>query len=587
MAKTESAENLTTVADVAICGGGLSGLLLARQIRQELPELSVVILEATRRPLPESCHKVGESSVELGSQYLERLGLADYLRDTHIYKLGLRFFPGGGHQPLHERTEIGPCAEPIVHSYQLDRGVFESDLREFADADGTLLIEGARVTDVDLDADTAHKITYKLDSEVKQLKARWIVDATGRNALLRRKHKSTRKLPHKANSGWYRVKGRVDICDMVPPSVTTWHARALGDERWRSTNHFMGVGYWAWVIPLSTGNTSIGLVVHDEVHGHKCIASFEAMCTFLQEHEPHLAKLLDGRERMDYLCLRDYANSVGRTWSDERWAIVGEAGAFVDPLYSPGTDFIAFANCFTTEMLHVDNNGGDLAAKATQLNTHYRLMVTGITEVFRRAAPVYGHPSAMATKVFWDDFVYWCYTCHFFQQDLCKLNAEQFAPFGVVGQRFVHLANQVQALLRSWADLGPEEQKPIFIGAPAFPSILIDAHLKLTEKWTAAKTLQYMQMRIEQGEVIVGEIALRLVLTIGPVLGKQVLDEAKFWELGIQIDEKRILAEKSIGLARRKQLSAIALDVERTLGKVVRHAEADLALDLFREGIPT
>ena len=52
--------------DVVVCGGGLAGLLLARQLRREQPELSVAILERQRRPLDDACHKVGESSVELG-----------------------------------------------------------------------------------------------------------------------------------------------------------------------------------------------------------------------------------------------------------------------------------------------------------------------------------------------------------------------------------------------------------------------------------------------------------------------------------------------------------------------------------------
>ena len=56
--------------DVVICGGGLAGLTLARQLRLELPQLSVAVIDRLASPLPEAAFKVGESSIELGTYYL-------------------------------------------------------------------------------------------------------------------------------------------------------------------------------------------------------------------------------------------------------------------------------------------------------------------------------------------------------------------------------------------------------------------------------------------------------------------------------------------------------------------------------------
>ena len=67
-------------ADVAIIGGGMAGLTLALQLRQENPDLDIRVLERSVLPPPAATHKVGESTVEIGSWYLDRtLGLGDLL----------------------------------------------------------------------------------------------------------------------------------------------------------------------------------------------------------------------------------------------------------------------------------------------------------------------------------------------------------------------------------------------------------------------------------------------------------------------------------------------------------------------------
>src|SRR5690606_7597886 len=138
------------------------------------PALSVVVVEKSTRPLPDAAHKVGESSVELGSQYLESLGLADYLRENHLFKHGLRFYPGGGTLPLAERTEIGPAQEPIVPSYQLDRGRFETDLRAMIEEDGALLLEGVSVADIALgEGEALHELTLRQGEAEQRVQARW------------------------------------------------------------------------------------------------------------------------------------------------------------------------------------------------------------------------------------------------------------------------------------------------------------------------------------------------------------------------------------------------------------------------------
>ena len=554
--------------DVVIAGGGLAGLTLALQLRQTFDDIAVLVVEKVARPLPDACHKVGESSVELGSNYLETLGLREYLRENHIIKHGLRFFPGGGRLPLEQRYEIGPAQEPIVPSYQMDRGILENDLREMVVDSGATLIEGATLREPDLGTGgDQHRVTMRTPDGEVVVTARWLIDATGRRALLRKELKLSRGTRHPASSGWFRIDGKFDINDMVPESDTRWHGAEFKKDRWRSTNHFMGPGYWVWVIPLSSGKTSIGVVVHEDTHSFDDVRSLERVWGFLEEHEPVLASAIADREKLDFLCLKGYSHNVTRPWSADRWGMVGEAGAFVDPLYSPGTDFIAFANCFTTELIRVDREGGDLGAKVRELSLQYRALVLGNVDVYRISSPVYGHPSAMLMKIFWDNYAYWCFPCQYYFQKLYALPGDAHTAFIAPGQRFVELSNYMQRLYREWALAAPEEPVGAFAGMPAFPSVLVDAHLALEEKMTPEETLAYVEDRALVGAEIAGEMLVRVLWSLGDAAARSVAEALELHKWDLRVPGRRLEIGRTIGLARRRAMTPIGRDLERTLGR--------------------
>jgi flavin-dependent dehydrogenase len=559
---------MQTSFDVLICGAGMAGLTLARQLRRQHPQLSIAAVDKTSRPLPKAAHKVGESSVELGSQYLERLGLREYLEQNHLLKFGLRFYPGGGHLPLEQRTEIGPSSEPIVQSYQIDRGIFETDLRAMLVEDGVTLLEGHTVSEVELGAgDEAHRVQVRGPSGELAMTARWLIDATGRSALLRRKLKLTRGTRHSSSSGWFRVKGKLDVNELVPDDVRDWHDKDFASERWRSTNHLMGPGYWLWIIPLSSGNTSIGVVAHSEYHDFKRLQTLDRLREFISEHEPVVAKHLVEREVLDFLCIRDYSHTLGRCWSTDRWGIVGEAGAFVDPLYSPGNDFIALANAFTEELIRVDLAGEDLETRTRELNIQYRVLVAGALDIFRGAAPIYGHAPAMLAKIYWDNFSYWTFLCQYYLREIYRLSGAKHSEQVEAGQRIFEISNYVQSLLREWALLAPHEPEARFEDVPAFPSILVDTHVALQNEMTPDQTLAYTRKRAVEAEEIAGELLVKIVSQLGERKAAELVSKLGIDRWTIRISASRIRAEKEKGLARRRALSPIARDVERALGR--------------------
>jgi hypothetical protein len=383
--------------------------------------------------------------------------------------------------------------------------------------------------------------------------------------------KLTRGTKHAANASWFRVEGKVDLTDFVPADVKSWHEVEWAPHRWRSTNHLMGRGYWAWVIPLSSGNTSIGLVTHDAHHPFEDVRNLDNTMAFLWKHEPVLAEAICPERTLhkvlDFGCLRGYSHNVARSWSADRWAIVGEAGAFVDPLYSPGTDFIAYANSFTEEMIRLDLAGEDLVDRARELSALYRSLVGGGVDLYRDAAEVYGHAEALLAKVYWDNFVYWSYPCQLYMQELYRLRGPEMAEMIPLGQRFVELTKYMQRLFGAWATLAPCPPRPGFRGMPAFPSVLVDAHLALENEWTPRETLDYIHMRLGEAEEIAGEMLLRVMDEVGAENVDALIESIGVRDWNLSVSHERVAATGTVGLARRRALRPLARDVERTMGR--------------------
>ncbi len=192
---------MTQPYDVLIAGGGLAGLSLARQLTREAPSLRVFVAEKRPHPVPEAAFKVGESSVEIGAHYFQRvLGLEPHLRGQHLEKFGLRyFFPAAGNHRVEARFELGPSGFPPVPSFQLDRGRLENWLLRANREAGVDVRDGCRVEAFEFDA-PLHRLTVRSGGRSETVEGRWLIDASGRAGLIRHRLGLTRPVGHLANT---------------------------------------------------------------------------------------------------------------------------------------------------------------------------------------------------------------------------------------------------------------------------------------------------------------------------------------------------------------------------------------------------
>ena len=456
--------------DVAILGGGLAGLTLALQLRQADPALAITIFERRTHPAPDAAFKVGESTVEIGAHYFaEVLGLREHLEEEQIRKFGFRFFFSDGRDDVDRCTEIGVSRLLPTPSWQIDRGRFETMLGERARAQGIDFRDGTMVRGVELAGDDGdHRVGWSRGEAQGTVDARWVVDASGRAGVLKRKLGLAEANAHDANAVWWRVEGHVDPNDWSDDAA--WRDRCTPPDRWRSTNHMCGTGYWFWLIPLASGAHSLGIVCDATLHPLDNMDTHDKAMDWLRRHQPRVAASLEGHAVMDFRFLRHFSHGCREVFG-ERWALTGEAGLFLDPFYSPGSDFIAISNTYITDLVLRDRAGSPFAPHAAIYGQLYRSFYDNTMTLYQDQYALFGDEQVMPVKVIWDYTFYWALLAPVFF-------AGRIADIGMYGrlramfERGSALNAAMQPLLREWGERNAARGG----GAAAAPGRSLDQH---------------------------------------------------------------------------------------------------------------
>ncbi|MBI3854769.1 MAG: tryptophan 7-halogenase [Planctomycetes bacterium] len=402
--------------DVVILGGALAGASAALLLRRRQPGLRVLIIE--RKTAFD--WKVGESTVESSTYFLTRiLRLYDHLSREQLSKHGLRYwFHNGSATTLQEASEAGPNQIPRIPGYQVDRAKLDEHVLRVAVEEGAELWRPAKILEVTLPEERGadeSSVRVERDGKTVEVRAGWLIDASGRSAIVARRRGWLHPLEeHPTSAAWARYRGIKDLDshEISGDPDSRFGGYSISSRR-LATNHFNGYGYWIWFIPLHGGETSIGAVWDTRLVQPEGSTAEEKLNWFLQGN-PLTRELVKGTRPIEgdlwtynhlpYLMDR----VVGKGWS-----LVGDAAGFLDPFYSPGIDQIAFSVSWSLELIKRWTMKPDPVKFEEELQTHnvqYLQYMKGLfTTIYKDKYHLMGDYDSMVTAFLLDTALYYVF----------------------------------------------------------------------------------------------------------------------------------------------------------------------------------
>jgi len=323
--------------------------------------------------------------------------------------------------------------------------------------------------------------------------------------LLQRQLGLAKKFDHHANAVWFRLNYRVDVNQWS--SDESWQKRIREGQRFLSTNHLLGPGYWVWIIPLASGSTSIGIVSDPSLHDFDEMNRFERALNWLRQHEPQCAADIERHQDalQDFRVMKNYSYGCEQVFSDERWCLVGEAGVSLDPLYSPGGDLMAIANSLVCDLITHALDGEDIEDRAAIHNQLFLLFANSWLSTYQHQYPLMGNAQIMVAKVIWDTAVYWAVPGLLYFHDKIRRIADSPSVIMQLA-RFSVLSEHVQAFFREWLALAQPGDADAFIKYYDF-DFMAQLHIGMTAELTDEELETRFVENVRFLEQLAGQLA--------------------------------------------------------------------------------
>jgi flavin-dependent dehydrogenase len=356
--------------DAAVVGGGPGGssaaTALARHGRR------VVLLERERFPR----FHIGESQLSWSNEVFRTLGLHEAIAAAgFVPKWGASFRPPDG--TVEQYADFAAALEtPTPQTFQVLRERFDEILLRHSARCGVTVLEGHRVVDAAFDPGGVSLRFADTNGVERTARVGVVVDASGRTGVVAKRfgrHEVDPLLRNIAVHAQYEGIPRAE-------------GRRAGDIR-MFTRPDMG---WLWLIPLSDAVTSVGAVIPRAVHQRASKPTAEASLAHYLADTPAAAPLLEGARRVSPARFdADYSYLATRIVGD-RWVAVGDAAAFLDPIFSTGVLLAMQGGLEAAEAIDAGLRTGDLSTAAF---ARYERVVRKRYHHFRRFAVGFYDPA--------------------------------------------------------------------------------------------------------------------------------------------------------------------------------------------------
>jgi flavin-dependent dehydrogenase len=304
--------------ETIVVGGGPAGTTFGHLMKRSGHD--VLLVEHGSHP--RFC--VGESLLPATTSVWRELGLVErFEKAGFVRKFGAYFsFAEGGPVEYIHFPDARDAVSP--HAYEVPRARFDQLLWEAALEAGVHGVENTEVRGIVFDGDRAIGVDLRLpDGSVRRVHARLITDCSGRATLLARQLALRERDPRLDTVALYS--------HYADPILST------GEDA--GTIGIIATDFgWMWFIPFAGNAASVGAVLRRSIYTdmRKASRDREALWSRILEEVPAVSARLRGAVQSRPVSVTADFQYRSRQLAGDGWVMVGDAGAFLDPVFSSG-----------------------------------------------------------------------------------------------------------------------------------------------------------------------------------------------------------------------------------------------------------